>query len=100
MPAEGATGEVQSILNARGVGEGSLLAISSRAGGDAPAAAGKAAGGGGGGGEGVLSLLQYAARTANEKGATEPGDDKATDKAYEKLSRLVPGLLGGRGRLQ
>lgn len=101
IPAENiaAEGDVQNILNSRGIGEGSLLvSISQRAGGDAPGAPPAAASAGAG--EGVLSLLQYAARTANETGATAPGEDKATERAYEKLGKLVPGLLGGRGRLQ
>jgi hypothetical protein len=101
MPAEGATGEVSSILAARGVGEGTLISTmlsgSALEGANGAAAAG--GGGGGGGSEGVLSLLQYAARTANEKGATEAGDEEKTEKSYQKLSRLVPGLMGGRGRI-
>ena len=102
LPAEGAAGEVSGILAARGVDGGSMLLSTLEVG--ASAGGGKAAattpGGGGGGGEGVLSLLQYAAREANEKGAVAPGEERASEKAYEKLGRLVPGLMGGRGRIE
>ena len=50
-------------------------------------------------GEAVISLLQHAARKGNEVGATEAKGEKETERAYDKLARLVPGLMGGRGRL-
>ena len=99
IPAESASGEVTSNLAARGVDGGTLLSsvlAGNAVDGEGSNAASKAAVGAG---EGVLSLLQYAARIANEKGATEPGDDQPTEKAYQKLAKLVPGLMGGRGRL-
>ena len=103
LPAEGATGEVSSILAARGVDGGTLLSSvlegNSVGGAGAASKQSSAAADSGGGGGGVLSLLQYAARGANERGATEPRDEQATEQAYKKLARLVPGLMGGRGRV-
>ena len=101
MPAEVATGEVNSILAARGVDGGLLSSVlqGSAVQLESKAAAKAAAAGGSGGGEGVLSLLQHAARVGNEKGATEADDEQRTEKAYQKLARLVPALMGGRGRL-
>ena len=88
------TWQVSTILAARGVDGGLLYTLEGSATGGKGASSADT-----GGGEGVLSLLQYAARTANEKGLAEPGDEQRTQRAYDKLARLVPGLMGGRGRL-
>ena len=67
---------------------------------DSPAGAGRGGGGGGGGGGGArgkLSILQVAAREANEFGVVGDAGGATDDEAnadYAKLARLVPGLLG------
>ena len=41
-------------------------------------------------------MLQFAARTAKERGAVEEGDEITVSTTYKKLEKLVPGLLKGK----
>ena len=93
IPAEAASGEVDGILAAAGVGGGSLISmIPAELTGGAkaqPAALARQEGGA----KAALTLLQAAARAANEGGVVDEGDDVAVQRAYDQLQKLVPGVL-------
>ena len=90
FPASGVADTVDGILASKGVEGGSIVAavnssmpgVADAAKAPPPAAAE----------DGVLSLLQFAARSGKAGGMVHPGSEGATKRAYEQLEALVPGL--------
>ena len=105
LAAHGATGAVEGILASAGIDGGVILDLAAQAAkakAEAAAdddAAGSAGGAGGAGGatgaasERALSLLQWAARQTKATGKVDEGDAPHVERAYQKLAKLVPGVL-------
>ena len=94
IPASGVADTVDAILASRGVDSGSIVAKMPGAEGGASSggAAAKAAAAGATA-DGVLSLLQFAARAGKASGAVDPGSEGEVRRSYERLEALVPGLI-------